>query len=295
VIDQLAQCESGVNTSLRPPLPSAGLSLERRQALATVEEEAAIETTAHFIVRSRNAELSRLVAAEAEQALARIAALVMGGSEYPHSVTIEIWPSPSEYPPQLRGLNDADGAVGTFQIAADPSGFMQRTVHLVQRDDDGRFDVTMLDRVLPHELCHLVLSEWFGDAPCPLYVQEGMAMLAEYGGQEARVLRVGTAVAHNKALPVQTLLIRETCPPDELDLFYAQSYCLLAYLQQRLTGGQFAQLLQQMKSGSSLREGLARALLVSDEERLMRQLEQAWQNDTLEQAQILSALQVSLK
>jgi hypothetical protein len=77
------------NVQLAPPMlqlaPSRSLRPAQRRALAVTGPEVLVESSDHFVVRARNASLARLVADQAERALRRICADLLGGRDYPHS------------------------------------------------------------------------------------------------------------------------------------------------------------------------------------------------------------------
>ncbi len=287
VLEQMAQCDRGGPSRQQPAPPSAQLSAQRRADLARLEDAEAIETGSHFTVRSRNAELSRLVLEHAEGALIRVSQLILGQTEYPHSVEILIHATPADF---AAASGDAGHSTGRFELIGQAGGYFRRVIHLTQLDAGGTFDAAMLDRVLPHELSHLVLTEFFGDAPCPLYLQEGLAMLAEYGEPTGRILLAGAAVATGQALPLEYLLTREACQADESALFYAQSRSLLSYLRDSMTQDQFHALLGQLRDGHPLGDALHRALAMPYDATLLARLETAWQAQAIAQAQILTAL-----
>ena len=286
--EQLAICRRGDRPRRPPTPPSKKLSPEQRRGLGAVDERLFIESSEHFVVQSHNSALSKLVVDLAEQALRRITAVVMPPVEYPHSVQISIYTSREQYRQKARHHRHWSG--GRFELSIDRDGFAHRTIHLVQFDDAGQFDTQLLDRILPHELCHLVLTEWFGDSHCPLYLQEGLAMLAEYGDHGERILRAGAAVAAGETIRLGRLTAAEEYDRQGLDLFYAQTYSFMAFLHERLTARQFSDLLGHIKTGCTLRDALHRALLLPYSDRFMQQLEKAWQEEALAQGQFLSSL-----
>jgi hypothetical protein len=212
----------------------------------------------------------------------------MRGGEYRNSIQVIVYSTVGEYRRKARRLGDHSS--GSFDLSADASGFPRRVIHLVQLDDAGRFDVALADRVLPRELCKLVLADWFAGAHCPLYLQEGLSMLAEYGDPGPRILRIGTAIAAGKAVRLEQLTTRERCEEQALALFQDQTYSFVAYLHRQLSARQFAEALEHIRFGCTLADSLQRSLLAPYDEGLLRQLEQAWQNDALDQAQVLASL-----
>lgn len=290
-MDQLALCEKGPQAPAPIARPSDALSPQDRQALAKVEDGLFTETSEHFTVQSRNPLLSKLIVRHGEQALQRIGQLVLRGSEYPHSVQVSVYPTRADYAAKAGKAGEFSG--GRFELKVDGQGNASREIHLLQLDQAGQFDVRLIDRVLPHELCHLVVSEWFGDAHCPTFLHEGLAMLAEFDDNSARLIAAGAAIAAGRSMTLESLLAREQYPPKDLSLFYAQTCSLVWYVQQHLSQRQFADLLDHVKAGCTLSEALSRTLYWVRDDQFMAQLEQAWRDDAIAQAQVLSAVKES--
>jgi hypothetical protein len=268
--------------------PSERLTDEQRRDLAHVGAAVVAESSEHFVVRARNAQLARLVALEAEASLARICGSLLGGQEFPHSVDIYIWPTRQEF---LRHAQDAaEWAGGSFSVRME-EGLAVRRIDLTQRDGDGRFWGEMLDRVLPHELCHLVLREYFGDAPNPLALNEGLAMIAEQGTHHDRVMQAGMLAARDGAMSLDELLELDRHEVGDPSLFYAQSFSFVQFLHSRLSPGQVRQLLDDVRGGCTVADALTRALCIPPREEFMAQLDAAWAEHAQESAQFLQALE----
>ncbi|MBS3733999.1 MAG: hypothetical protein KGY99_03635 [Phycisphaerae bacterium] len=273
-------------------VPSEQLSPERLAALAEVDDVVHAESTDHFVIRSRNYDLSKLLGAEAEAALRRICQDLLDGRAFPHSVDIYVWRDRREY------LNNASALApewsdGSFSVMHD-DGLVTWRIDLTQLDADGGFSTRMLDRVLPHELCHLVLKDLFGDAPCPLAVNEGVAMLAEARCDPQRLVLAGAAVAGRRGIPLAKLLI---LPAEQVDgnedLFYAEALSFLEFLRGRMTGGEFRGFLEHIKSGSTVPEAVERAMGIpaDNDAPLMPALTTAWEDYAIAQSQMLRALE----
>ena len=280
--DQIAFCtrrEAGAPKSV-------GLSDEQRRKFRKVEDRDHTESTEHFVVRARNAELARAVAVRAERALGRICRSVLAGQEYPHSVRIYVWPTIQEYR-KHAGKTEWEG--GSFTLRRQ-DGRTVRRIDLTQLDSKGRFDGDMLTRILPHEMCHLVLTESFGDAACPLAIDEGLAMLAEEATDNSRVLLAGAAVVGDEMIPLERLLAMDRCDGDSPEAFYAEAFSLTDYLHSRLSAGQFREVLDHLRAGLPLDEAIQRALCVPGDDAFLDRLSRAWQAEAVKQAQFLRAL-----
>jgi len=286
-LEQIGNCRlpSGVSRAPRPP--SRKLSVEDLRELAVVGETYHVESSEHFVVRTRNAKLAKLLVAEAESALERIRGLLLGEQEYPHAVNVYVWIDRKDFLGHAKDAPEWSGASFTFSVS---DGVATRRIDLTQRGEDGRFAKAMLDAVLPHELCHLVLRELFGDAACPLVVNEGLAMMAEWRVDNDRVLLAGAALAGERAIPLEELLVIRRSDLDDPGIFYAEAFSFMSFLRARLTAGQFRSFLDHTRNGCGIGESLQRALYVPQSDEFMPALNAAWEDYALAHAQYLKAL-----
>lgn len=288
--DQIAICLKIAQKPTRVEAPSLKLTDNDLLELAKIEQDVKTESSEHFVVHSRNAKLSKLLAAQAEVILSGICNLILGGQEYANTVEIHVWADHAEY---LTHADDApEWSGGNFSLIS-RDGIIGRRIHLTQLDVKGRFNVQMLDRVLPHEMSHLVTAEFFGDASCPLFLNEGLAMMSESVVDNQRIVLAGTALAGEHRISLEDLLLLKRNDLDNLktiDVFYAESYSLMCFLHSRLNKTQFRELLEAAKSGCSISEALQRALYMPQSPDLMPNLSMAWQRDAIEQAQYVRAL-----
>ncbi|MFB3890970.1 MAG: hypothetical protein ACE15C_02975 [Phycisphaerae bacterium] len=290
VLDQIAACEAGLAEPKPLTPPSKGLQDKDLDDLAKVEDEVATESSEHFVVRSRNAKLSKLVVGECENSLARICRSVLSGQEFPHSVEVHVWTDSREYLANARSAPEWSG--GSFSIST-AGGVVTRRIDLTQLDKAGKFDTVMIDRVLPHELCHLVSKEYFGDAACPLFLDEGLAMMSESAVDGDRTLLAGSVLAGKEKIPLEGLFTRarENCADKGgADVFYAESLSFTEFLHGRLTERQFKDFLEHVKGGCTVADAVQRALYVSSSETFLPALASAWEDCALQQAQVIRAL-----
>ncbi len=288
VKEQINRCRLATDKSARPVVVSELLSAKQRAKLSTVDNRKFTESSEHFVVRSHNSELAKLIVKQAEIALRRICRVILAGQDYPHSVNIYVWSNAAQY--RKHAVSAPEWSGGGFSLRQDKNGQFIRRIDLTQLGKDGLFDTNMLDRVLPHEMCHLVLAEFFGDAPCPLALNEGLAMMAEASVDNSRVLLAGTALLGDKKIPLRKLLMAERCNAENAAVFYAESFSLTAYLHKRMTPGQFREMLTHIKTGCPLEEAIQRALYVPIDETFLKCLSTAWEAETLRQWQFLNAL-----
>jgi hypothetical protein len=286
-LEQIRICREAL--SPRQPLaaPSTRLTDAERKHLAEVERALSIESTDHFVVRARNSALAKLIAGQAERNLSRICGVILAGQEFPHSVDVYVWPDQTEY--RRHAIEAPEWAGGSFSVTA-RDGVVSRRIDLTQRGEDGRFAVIMLDRVLPHELCHLVIHEYFGDSHCPLFLSEGLAMLAELEIDNVRVLLAGLAVAGRAKIPLSRLFRIEWNTMETPALFYAESYSFVCFLHDRLTRGQFREFLSHVKDGCDAADALGRASYLPHSDQFLADVASAWEEHAIAQAQTVQAL-----
>ena len=288
-VRQIRACEAAKLPAEQPQPPSSRLKPDELTELARVGPAVCIESSPHFVVRARNVKLAKLVAREAEVSLARIAGMILTSQEYAHSVDIYVWPTRTEY--RANAVDAPEWAGGSFSITRD-AGTIVRRIDLTQCDPDGRLQTIMLDRVLPHEMCHLVLQECFGDSPCPLFLNEGLAMLSEFTTDNERLLAAGAAACSKDRIPLAELLILERDGVDRATvvIFYAESLSVTEFIRSRLSPEQFRTFLAHVKGGSTVAEALQRTLYMPHSEEFIKTLAGAWQEHALTRAQIIRAL-----
>jgi len=286
-LEQIKVCRQSRTGDAAAQPPSARLTRLQRVELARTQPVKAVESSAHFVVHSYNAALSKLVAAEAETALTRIGELLTSGREYPNTVEIHIWPTRKDF--EANAVDAPEWAGGSYSLTT-RDGLTTRRIDLTQTTSDGQFSTEMLDRVLPHELCHLVTRESFGDAPCPLFLNEGLAMLAEALPDNGRILLAGTALAGKGKLSLHEVLLTQRHTLTDVDIFYAESYSLVAFLQSRLSERQFMELIESIKLGCSFRDALHRAVGTPQDDKFLPAVAAAWEAHAIEQAQYLRAV-----
>jgi len=287
VLGEIRACRSALGPMPGPVAPSRRLTGDALRGLAAVDREVLTESSEHFVVRARNAKLAKLLVREAEEALKRICAVILAGRDYPHYVEIYVWPDHDEYIARAKDAPEWSG--GSFSIRR-RDGVVTRRIDLTQLDEKGRFAGIMLDRVLPHEMCHLVIHEFFGDAGCPLFLNEGLAMMAEAEVDNDRVLLAGAALTGKKGFSLDRLFTRDRRSIGDPAVFYAASFSFVEFLHTRMTGRQFTAFLKHVKDGCSISDALRRGVYALDDPAFAAALEEAWQGHAILQAQLAKAI-----
>lgn len=287
VAEQIRTCQAALDAAEPDSPPTKRLSPADLAEFAKVDESVCLESSEHFVVRARNARLARFLADQAEAALQRICGVILAGQDFPHSVDIYVWADPAEFAAHAASAPEWSG--GCFSIDC-RGGVITRRIDLTQRTADGRFAAIMVDRVLPHEMCHLVVKELFGDAACPLFLDEGLAMLAESEIDNRRIELAGAALAGKAKIALGDLLVRRRRDAGDPAVFYAEAFSLTEFLHSRLTGPQFAAFLKHVRYGCGVAEALQRALYVAPDDGFLSALAAAWEDCAIAQGQFLRAL-----
>ncbi|MCE5278969.1 MAG: hypothetical protein ABFD92_19270 [Planctomycetaceae bacterium] len=287
VLEQMRRCREG-SAARRPGLPSAALSEQQRKNLAAVGS-AVTRTSRHFAVHARNADLAALIADLAEASLRRICGDLLP-HEYPHVVDINVWVDKNDYAANAPGAPEWSG--GRFSLTT-AGGVVTRRIDLTQLNEDRTLSTVTIDRVLPHETCHLVLKEYFGDAPCPLFLNEGLAMLAEPVVDNDRLLLAAAALSDDDGISMDKLLLMDQSDMEHRGTFYAQSLSLTQFLHSRLGREQFSAFLDNLKEGCTVADALERTLCVPPDPNFLEGLSAAWQTYALQQGQDLHALETA--
>ncbi len=271
----------------RPQAPSKRLDAKELTALAEVSDRTYAESSEHFIVRANNPKLARIVAVEAEVALDNICRVILAGQDYPHSVTINVWPDAKTF--HANATDAPEWAGGGFSHTVS-NGLVTRRIDLTQRDAKGRFAAIMLDRVLPHEMCHLVLKELFGDAHCPLFLNEGLAMMAEAEVENSRVRLAGRTIAGKARQHLENIMFARQYNVEKPIVFYAESYSFVEFLHGRLSQDQFRAFLANVQEGCTVIDALQRSLYTPANDSFSAELASAWEDHAIAQSQFLEAL-----
>jgi tetratricopeptide (TPR) repeat protein len=293
VREQIRQCREGRRSGLKyDDLPSEALTAEELEQLAVIDEKVHTETSEQFVVRARNSKLAKLVVHQAQQALKRVCQEVLSGQPFHKSVDVYVWKDRKDY---LANACDApDWSGGSFSLETKRGRVTSRRIDLTQRDADGRFNVTTIDRILPHELCHLVIDDLFAQRDCPLMLNEGLAMLAEYQLDNDRILLAGTVLAGTERISLEQLLATQWADLENPAAFYAEAFSFTEFVYSRLSRSQFRDFLEHVRKGETVHVALQRCLAVPAEKDFPKRLSQAWESYAIAQSQYLRALNAHL-
>lgn len=130
-----------------------------------------------------------------------------------------------------------------------------------------------LERGIPHELTHLLLSARLGSAyeGLPAWLSEGLAILQETSPHPQYRLALDEAVRSNELLPLEGLCASFPTTGQQAVLAYAQSASLVGYVKDVYGVGGISALLDAYQEGASCRGAVERVL-----RRSLEVLDQEW-------------------
>lgn len=254
----LSQRSHGIRVQDKPNHPThAGLAARKAILLCfgIAASLGASYRTDNFVVDADSPEVARRVGDAAEKYRAKIARLWLGHD-------LPAWTDPcilevSESPEAKRGGSS------TF--------FFDNGRVLGQRLQVRGALADLLPKVLPHEVTHSILAGYFG-RPVPRWADEGTAILSEDEAEKSRRDRQMLAILDSKrgAYALEDLFdVRRY--PDDLRVFYAQSYSITRFLIELADRPTFLLFL-----GSGMRDGWDRAVRRHYSFDDVAELEQAW-------------------
>ncbi len=116
---------------------------------------------------------------------------------------------------------------------------ISRRVNL-RTDHDG-----LLAAVLPHEVTHVILADFFTEQQIPRWADEGMAVLTEPAvEQKRRAVDLVEPLGQNLLFPIEDLMKMDYPDNRYWSLYYAQSVSLTRFLVEQGTPAQLVQFLQ---------------------------------------------------
>ena len=111
--------------------------------------------------------------------------------------------------------------------------------------------------LLPHELAHLILSDFIGESHVPLWLTEGFSDWEQSGRKPPSS---GRLMSHR--FPLKTLFsmdIRRDTDRERVSLFYAQSSSVVGFLIKTYGGDSFGSFCRALRNGKDLAAALAAA------------------------------------
>jgi len=185
------------------------------------------------------------------------------GVQPPSEISFFIYQSPEEMLPDQ--LHSGDTFIGGKTLP------LQNTILLVVTDDD-QASIT-LERLLPHELSHLMLYQRMGDSydNLPDWLAEGFSVLQEETPDPLLRISLEEAAENNELLSIQSLCGTFPVDGNESVLSYAQSASFLQYILDIYGVGGLSALLDAYKEGTTCEGGISRVF-----QRDLSDLDQEW-------------------
>lgn len=176
--------------------------------------------------------------------------------------------APANAPPPAYAVGVAYPALGLIILCVvDPQSF---------------FPPNLTD-VLTHELSHVLLHRAVGQRPLPLWFVEGLAVHQAGEQRLSRVQTLWEAAVVDEVLSTAELSVRFPTRPRQVNLAYAQSADLVAYLLRSEANRTYLiSLLQEVKAGRSFEQALLSAYGVD-----LAYLEHEWRRSLSERYRVL--------
>jgi len=235
--------------------------------------------TERFIVHARNQKLAGLAAGYAERYLTKLTERFMRGIAWPRVTTVEIYRDHKEY--VLKSGMPAWSGGGFVYRPMGVDNILRR-VYLFQLDQNKRYLRDLLSEILPHELTHLVLQEYFGERQIPRALNEGLAMYMEEGNRAHKYdWKAYEAAKRNRHFKLVDLYGAFGYPkdPNRIWLFYSQSASVTRFMVDRLEPAQMAAAIDELKHGRPMQHALQRATGRPDN--VLGSIGKLWREDIL--------------
>jgi hypothetical protein len=279
----LANTRIAAITGKKPPSAGGGeLTQGDILAMTAVGKDWSVRESDHFTVRSKNEKLTHYVSMKAEAYLGALTMRWLKGSAYPHKVPITVYPSSREYVAAGNPEWSQGGtAAGYTSLDAFLSGRRELRIDLLHLMPNGTFNPDLSSpELLPHELTHLVLAEFFGERRCPTWLNEGIAQCMQEKRREvadAWMLENCKTVAD---LPITVRdLVELPAYPANLQLiqaFYIESASLTAFLLDKLGEDGFSRFIGHVKRGMPGKDALTTVIQGGSEAAVLESLTKDW-------------------
>ncbi len=195
------------------------------------------EETQHFTVYSTNERLSKVIGERAEAYLAYMNRVLFGGRSWAVRIPILVYTTIDDYnkhggPVGSGGvtfghITGKTQAVVVFQLKPDFSAAGRTSGSRGSGQEIWKYGI---ESVLPHELTHAVINEFFSSRKVPQWLHEAVAGRFEqtrnHYGEAARLARF---VVAGEYFRMRDLFDQEGYP-ERIDLFYEQAAIVVLYL-----------------------------------------------------------------
>jgi hypothetical protein len=159
-----------------------------------------------------------------------------------------------------------------------PEWATARSQHEQRRIDTYEQAPGLLSEALPHELAHIVFSEFVGDeSQVPLWLHEGVAQWAQLERRRLAPEQVAALRRQGRLLPLRRLTAADVRTEENAPAaaaFYAQAVALIRFMIERYGPRRFRAFCGQLRDGKSVDDALRFAY--PREIRNIEDLEEAW-------------------
>ena len=256
----------------------------------------------HFTTKAHTREIAQKISKHAELEINRISKKLYKFSSVPnYKIIIRVWTDEEDYQKAVPNAPETSKAC-TWEYL-DRLGVSCYRIDIVLPENEKDIQTETLDRVIPHEITHILVGEFFKinadsgkkNVPqelCPLALLEGMSIIAEKMPQDQRMIIIGMLQSSNPNMLSLKQLLTLDKYSQSIDpaIFYAQAYSFVEFLRSRLTEMQFTELMKNMREGESFEVALQRALFLNSSSKFMAQLEKAWKDHLITQYKIVQSL-----
>jgi len=140
--------------------------------------------------------------------------------------------------------------------ARDKEVFKSRAIVSYYRETD------FLDGVLPHEISHLIVRDFFGsNIQVPVWLEEGIAQLYEAHKRELANKLIQFLVGKGSHIPLRSFVKwdgRNETDEGKVKIFYAQSLSIVDFLLSRYGSDAFGKLCRHLRDGESFESALGK-------------------------------------
>jgi len=262
-----------------PPDDPFALTPEQVAAMSVVYPQRTARRTEHFDIAASNPTLADLLSQRVEAIFDRVRRTVLGDQLFAHRIELTVYPDQAAF---LEALPVAHWCGGGYLFEPRPDGTARRAVLLWQVDEKNLYRTSLLARELPHELAHVVLREYFGQTACPLWLDEGLACMAESDGGRSIADRMAELLDKQAAIPLAEMIDQIQPELDRPTSFYAQAASWTRFLRQSLSDAQMKTFLGHLKDGAKPSVALGRTLFLDNQPGWLDAMERRWHKSVLE-------------
>jgi hypothetical protein len=140
-----------------------------------------------------------------------------------------------------------------------------------------RQEERLFDEILPHEISHLILHDFVPAKNLPVWIDEGIAQLHEYGKYEVADKMMTALALAGQYIRFDFLNqwdIRREEDAQKVEIFYAQSLSVMRFLRDYYGSEDFKKFCRNLRDGKSVDESLRFAYPTNL--RSLQDLQQAW-------------------